>query len=88
VQSILDEPELYDFSMEPVSKWPSKYAIPAPVKGKLRYENENKQLLYEGVMSETQRDTLISMLEKPSYKVAIQHLFEQSQLRPFREMIL
>ena len=80
----LKTPRLYDLSMEPVDDWPEEVKLDHP----LRYERDAKQLIYEGVMSEEELRGLMQTLKDERHRVAVVHLFQQSQLRPFEEMIL
>jgi len=88
VDEIGRKPELFDFSMVGVDTWPECRALRSRWNGRFRYDEENKQIIYDGVMAENERDALISELEKEEHKIAVQHLFEQSTFRPYEDMIL
>lgn len=87
VASILDEPDAFDFSMVPVENWPSAMMPPAGCNGHFHYDPENEQIIYEGEMTDEVRLALRDGLSA-EHKDAVDHLCEQSRLKPFREMIL
>jgi len=88
VQMILQKPELFDFNLVAVEGWPQHVGVRAEFGGHFRYDAENKHIIYEGVMDVKERDALLANLDKEEHRLAVQRLFEQSELRPFPDMIL
>lgn len=84
VREVLEHPELYDFSMEPVSDWPEAVALPVG----LRFDRDDQQLVFEGVMAEGDRDSLLAQLTDQRHRAAVERLFIQTRLQPFKDQIL
>ena len=83
VRDILETPRLYTFSMEPVDDWPYGDRISG-----LRYDRDAKQLIYEGVMSDAEKQELLIPIREQRFRLAVERLYQQSQLGPFKDMIL
>ena len=88
IQTILDDPESYDFSLEPVEDWPTDFVVPADCDRRFRYDAAEKQLEFEGVMSDLQRDALLECVKSQDHKNAINAIYQQTHLQPYRDMIL
>ncbi len=88
IREILRKPELFDFSMVPVEGWPEHIGVPPRYDKKFRYDKEDKQIIYEGVMDQKERDSLLAELQKEEHKIALHNLFQQAAFRPFEDMIL
>lgn len=84
IHQVLESPELYNFSMEPVEDWPDEVAMPQS----LKYNRGDKQLIYEGVMRDTEKEALLKLLTNKKHRVAVECLYEQSHLSPYKELIL
>ncbi|MDQ3848020.1 MAG: hypothetical protein M3261_03595 [Thermoproteota archaeon] len=83
IHEVLGKPELYDFNMEPLDDWPDTVKF-----SNLRYDKDDKQLIYDGVMKEEERDSLLNVLPEKKHRQAVENLYQQSQFRPFKDMIL
>lgn len=88
IQAIVDDPDQYDFSLEPVADWPPDFVVPQECSEHFSYNRDDRELMYVGRMSEKQRDALAAQVTRPEYKRAIDALYQQTHLKPYREMIL
>lgn len=88
IRAILEKPSLFNFNMVPVRGWPEPVNGRSRCGGRFRYDDNDEQIIYEGVMDVQERDTLLAELDTEEHRIAVEHLFEQSELQPFREMIL
>jgi len=84
VHQVLQDPQLYDFSMEPVIDWPTRTILPKA----MRYDQCNRELIYEGVMTDAIKSDLLRQLTEERHRSATERLFQQSQLRPFEKQVL
>jgi hypothetical protein len=62
---------------------PEELNFPDDLKAKICYDSWRKQLIFKGVMSETEREQLLSVSEDNAYQEAIATLFDLSQNSPF-----
>jgi hypothetical protein len=89
VNSVLARPDIYDFSIVPVSNWPSWFNIPAICDGRFLYDEQHKSICYYGRMPLDQKDQLISSAANDGNSaVAIEQLYRQSQLMPYEAMVM
>ena len=63
---------------------PSGLQFPASLTNRIRYDAADRQLLFSGVMEETEKDTLLNLPggSEPSYRAAVLSLFVDSQRPP------
>ncbi len=85
-----DDPD-YDLSMVPVEQWPVQ--LSDRFGGRFKYNSKDSQISFEGPMAPAQKTALLSELAGLDHQLqrqtnAVQELYEQSQLKPFPEMIL
>lgn len=67
---------------ESLADLPAGIELPSPPAGYLRYDAGHTRLVYEGVMSEAERDSLLAASSEPPWQEAIWRLFVRSQRDP------
>jgi len=85
VGKIIESPEAYAFGMVPVDDWPAGKEVSA---NGFRYAADERQILFDGVMTEQKENELLSQLTEERHQTAIRHLYQQSRLRPAWNAIL
>jgi hypothetical protein len=88
ISELLKEPSSFDFNLVPVDDWPEDFVNPTICDGRFRYERDTRQIVYEGEMSEPEKDMLRAEAKTEMQRLAIDYLFNQSRRRPFEEMVL
>lgn len=68
----------YEVSEE-LAKLLEKISLPDVLKDRLRYDDAKRLLVFEGVMTEKQRDALLNLSQEPSWRKAVEGLFKSSQ---------
>jgi hypothetical protein len=88
IAELLKDPSSFDFNLVPVDDWPEHIEKPTICGGRFSYERDAKQIVYEGEMSEHERDAIRAEVKTEVQRLAIDHLFLQSRRRPLEEMFL
>ena len=88
LRSIVADTNLYNFSMVQVSEWSSNISPPKQCCGRFRYDRDDRQIIYDGVMGGEELDVLIKHYPGTACERALNRLFEQSRLTPYQKMIL
>ena len=70
---------IYRYYSSPLSQLPSGFTLPK--ESELRYDPENKELIWFGPMTTAQRDDLLSLSQDAQYRKGIETFFNQSQPR-------
>jgi hypothetical protein len=85
LRNVLGNPDSYIMSLSPVTNnWPLK----GNGDTKLKYSEDGKLVVYDGVMSEEERNYLLSGLDADELKQKIDDLYRQSRLEPFEANVL
>jgi hypothetical protein len=87
IKSILQDSDIYDFNCVPVDSWPENLVLPKICEGKFRYEADQSQITYLGIMTDEERDALLEIVTQDDHKRAIVYLYDQSHLTPYEEMV-
>lgn len=80
-------PTSWSISTVTVESWPKDYIVPIKFRDRFRLDRAAGEIVFEGVMTESQRAALSTHLTNPEHLRALNELFEQSRLLP-REMTL
>lgn len=70
---------------ERLKNLPSEAKFPDNLKEKISYDADRKLLIFEGVMSEDEKDELLGISQADSYRESIEALFQRSQITTKRE---
>jgi hypothetical protein len=89
VNTLVEDKEACTFSIVPVDDWPAHCALPAPGRpGRFRHDARSRQIMFSGIMGEGDKDILAKQLHNDSQRAALDELYEQTRMGPFRAMIL
>ncbi len=88
VKSILKDTTAFDFSCVAVEAWPAHIMPQCICAGSFEYNADQSQVTYLGSMTEEERDALIEILIREDHKSAVTHLYDQSHLYPYEDMVL
>jgi hypothetical protein len=71
IQKVLKNSEEYDYSMVPVEDWPGpeKIEVPPEWKEKFRYDSDDKQIIYEGIMKKEEKNKLEAKLTEKNIRM-------------------
>lgn len=70
---------IYRYYSSPLAKLPDGFTLPK--ESELRYDPDNKELIWFGPMTAAQRDELLGLSQDADYRQGIETFFEQSQPR-------
>lgn len=88
LNKLINDQHMCSFNMVPVSDWPAKYKSPISVKNRFRYDKDNKQIIFEGKMEESEKQELLNSLIDSNKKNDLDKLYDLCRLGPLHRMIL
>jgi hypothetical protein len=65
----------------PLRQFPGNIVFPEPISNRISYDRKNHQLLFDGPMTENDKNLLLGVSQDPSYQEAVNRLF-RSSIRP------
>ncbi len=92
LNKLIDSPE-HDINMVSVDRWPEKLISLRYLEERLEYDQESGQVIYIGKMDVSIKTKLLAEIKKEKddieyLSVIVEHLYNQSQQKPYREQVL